>query len=106
MGLDIVEVVMRCEESFDISLDTSRLEEMRTVGDLFELICEQLSLPRGVEAPAVVDGSTIALVAVPAGGWSKNNVWLKLIRICTDQLQVKPDQVTYRARFVDDLGAD
>jgi acyl carrier protein len=106
MGLDIVEVVMRCEESFDISLDTARLEQMRTVGDLFELICEQLSLPHGLEPPAVVDGSTIHYTAAPAGAWSRDSVWLKLVRICTDQLQVKPDQVRYGASFVDDLGAD
>jgi hypothetical protein len=47
MGLDIVEVVMRCEEIFDVRLEPIRLEQMRTVGDLFELICEQLNLPCG-----------------------------------------------------------
>jgi hypothetical protein len=38
MGLDIVEVVMRCEETFDVRLEPIRLEQMRTVGDLFELV--------------------------------------------------------------------
>ena len=47
MGLDIVEVVMRCEETFDVRLEPIRLEQMRTVGDLFELVCEQLNLPGG-----------------------------------------------------------
>jgi hypothetical protein len=47
MDLDIVEVVMRCEEIFDVRLEPIRLDQMRTVGDLFELVCEQLNLPGG-----------------------------------------------------------
>jgi len=45
VGLDVVELVMECERKFDISLEDWKLERMRTVGDLFELICEQLKLP-------------------------------------------------------------
>lgn len=106
MGLDILEVVMRCEESFDVRLNTAQLERMRTVGDLFELICEQLSLPTGFGAPTSATHLSIPLVAVPDGGWTRDNVWLKLVRICTDQLQVKPSEVQYGASFVEDLGAD
>jgi hypothetical protein len=49
---------------------------------------------------------TLPLIAIPAGGWSKDNVWTKLVQICVDQLQVESDQVNYAASFVDDLGAD
>jgi acyl carrier protein len=106
MGLDIVEVVMRCEESFDVRLETVRLEQMRTVGDLFELICERLKLPSGSPVRTPTDGATLPLIAIPAGGWSRENVWLKLVHICVDQLQVEADEVRYEASFVDDLGAD
>jgi hypothetical protein len=47
MGLDIVELVIECEEAFHIKLEDWRLGQMRTVGDLYELICEQLGLPFG-----------------------------------------------------------
>jgi acyl carrier protein len=106
MGLDIVEVVMRCEETFDVRLEPIRLEQMRTVGDLFELVCEQLNLRGGAPMRAPIAGATLPLIAIPAGGWSKDNVWTKLVQICVDQLQVESDQVNYAASFVDDLGAD
>ena len=106
MGLDIVEVVMRCEEAFDVRLEPMRLEQMRTVGDLFELVCERLNLPGGAPMRETIAGATLPLIAIPAGGWSKDNVWTKLVQICVDQLQVESDQVNYAARFVDDLGAD
>jgi acyl carrier protein len=106
MGLDIVEVVMRCEEIFAVRLEPIRLEQMRTVGDLFELICEQLNLPGGATMRDPIAGATLPLISIPAGGWSKDNVWTKLVEICVDQLQVEADQVKYAASFVDDLGAD
>ena len=106
MGLDIVEVVMRCEETFDVRLEPIRLEQMRTVGDLFDLACEQLNLPIGAPMRDPMAGAALSLIAIPAGGWSKDSVWTKLVQICVDQLQVEPDQVKYAASFVDDLGAD
>jgi acyl carrier protein len=104
--LDLVEVVMRCEDSFDVHLETAQLESMRTVGDLFQLVCEQLSLPVGLDVPVPREGATEPLVAVPAGGWTRDAVWIRLVHLCADQLQVEPDEVTYEASFVDDLGAD
>ncbi len=35
---------MRCEEVFEVSLKDRRLEHVRTVGDLYGLVCEQLQL--------------------------------------------------------------
>jgi acyl carrier protein len=51
MGLDTVELVLRCEEEFHIQLEDWKLGQMRTAGDLFELICEQLQLPFGSHEP-------------------------------------------------------
>jgi acyl carrier protein len=106
MGLDIVEVVMRCEENFNVPLEPARLEQMRTVGDLFELICEGLNLPREVATASPKDGAILPLTAMRSEGWSRHNVWIKLVEICVDQLQVEPAEVRYAASFVDDLGAD
>jgi hypothetical protein len=44
VGLDTVELMMRCEEVFEVSLEDWRLEHVRTVGDLYGLVCEQLQL--------------------------------------------------------------
>jgi len=105
MGLDVVELVMQCEESFDVKLETDRLESMRTVGDLFELICEQLNLPPASDAPRPASRMLIP-VASPLEEWTRDAVWFKLVQICVDQLQVDPQEVTYSATIVDDLGAD
>jgi acyl carrier protein len=78
MGLDVVELTLRCEEEFDVALENDRLERVRTVGDLFE----------------------------PSEGWSRDSVWFKLVQIIIEQLQVDEADVTYHASFLDDLGAD
>jgi acyl carrier protein len=106
MGLDIVELVMRCEEEFDVQLEDWRLGQMRTVGDLFEIVCMQLQLPFGEDAPPPKPSVGIPLVLAPAGGWTRDLVWSKLVAICVDQLALKPDEVQYMAKFQDDLGVD
>jgi acyl carrier protein len=106
LGLDIVEVVLRCEESFEVKLDPARLDQMRTVGDLFEIVCGGLNIPGGSAMPSPTGESTLTRTAVPAERWTRDKVWLKLVHICVDQLQVNPEEVTYAASFVEDLGAD
>jgi hypothetical protein len=105
MGLDIAEIVMRCEEVFDVHLESIRLEEMRTVGDLFELICEQLKLPQGPPPPSFTDAPRFSLGGIPRGGGTRERVWTTVIFICADQLQTRSDEIWYAARFVEDLGA-
>jgi hypothetical protein len=102
MGLDIVEVIMCSEDSFKLDLKDS---SGRTVGDLFEAICSELKLPSGSSAPQA-DGITVPRVLPPKGGWTRETVWVKLVEICTDQPQVPSDEITYKADFVNDLGAD
>ena len=68
MGLDVVDIVLEAEESFDIDLEDWKLGQMRTVGDLFELVCEQLQLPFGNDAPRPTVVS-IPLSIAPAGDW-------------------------------------
>ena len=106
MGLDVVEIVLRCEDSFGVELEDRRLEQTRTVGGLLELICEKLNLPSGSEAPRPVVRAFIPRVVAPKEGWTRDTVWSKLVQICTDQLQIADDEVSYGARFIEDLGAD
>lgn len=108
MGLDVVEVVMECEKTFEIELADWRLEKIRTVGDLFELVCEQLNLSGGVKAPKPVSHEELVSPRVrpPSIGWTRDTVWVRLVRLVTDQLQVAPQDVRYSATFADDLGAD
>jgi hypothetical protein len=106
MGLDIVELVIRCEEAFKIELEDWRLGQMRTVGDLYELICEQLGLRFGPQEPSPTKTPPIPLVNIPLEGWNRETVWAKVVQICVDQLQVKPEEVVYFADFGEDLKAD
>jgi len=106
MGLDVVELVISCEEAFKIELEDWRLGQMRTVGDLYELICEQLKLPFGPQELRPTTTPPIPLVAVPPEGWNRETVWSKVVQICVDQLQVKPEEVAYFADFGEDLKAD
>ena len=104
MGLDVVELVLRCEEVFDIELEDNRLEHTRTVGDLFELICAQLGLPTSQTSPATLTGPTSPHRS--SKPWARETAWATLVGICTDQLQVDEDKITYTARFVEDLRVD
>ena len=106
MGLDVVELVLRCEEECHIELENDRLEQVGTVGELFELICEKLGLPSGPGEPRPSERTFIPHAAAPVDGWTREAVWFKLVQICVDQLQVREDEVKYSASFVGDLGAD
>ncbi len=106
MGLDVVELVLECEKEFDVKLEDWRLERMKTVGDLFELICEQLQLPWGPDVPRPVGRTLIPRLGTSKEGWDREAVWSKLVQIVTDQLQVESNEVKYFASFNDDLRAD
>ena len=41
-SLDLVELVMALEESFDISVDESELEGVQTVGQAFDLVMSKM----------------------------------------------------------------
>lgn len=45
MGLDAVELVLRTEEFFVISIEDDEAGSARTVGDLYNLVCAKLGLP-------------------------------------------------------------
>jgi acyl carrier protein len=108
MGLDIVELVMRCEEDFGITIADADAEQMHTVGDLYLLVCRQLGIepakgpltPVGLSRP--VFGSLKPSPRIADG----DEVWAAVVRIVVDQLQVEESDVRYDARFQEDLGCD
>lgn len=106
MGLDVVEIVLRCEEEFGVELENDSLEGMQTVGDLFELIREQLNLPAATDVPRPAQRLLVPIAIAPKEELTRDPVWQKLVEILTDQLQVEPDKITYAASFGDDLVAD
>jgi acyl carrier protein len=88
MGLDVVELFMQAEETFDIEIDNNDAGSARIVGDLYNLVLKQLEKKSGkkVEDPEAV--------------------WSKLRGLVVEQLQVREEEVVPDARFNEDLGAD
>ncbi len=97
-SLDTVELVVRCEESFGIGLDEDCLGSLRTVGDLFELICAQLDCSDGLQP---INRSPDTRAVATAEGWTRDAVWAELVRLLADQTQVAPDQITYATKLAD-----
>jgi hypothetical protein len=85
LGLDIVELVVAVEEEFDVQLPDERLNRIRTVGELHNLVAETLS---------VTDEE------VHAGLWSR------LLDVIEKDTGVDRNRLVAQARFVDDLGLD
>jgi acyl carrier protein len=109
MGLDTVELILRVEETFDVSLPDEDCGSIRTVGDLYRLVLLRLDLP--YEASSAVessqsgsDRSTRQFSAISS--WNTPDVWLTRKGIIQDQLQVRPAEIHEDATFSDDLRCD
>jgi hypothetical protein len=121
MGLDAVEIVLRAEEFFVISIRDDEAAAVRTVGDFYNLICAKLNVP-ALESP--VTSATLPTVAqkektllflyrstpLPAPPevlpWSPQSVWDSLVAVLVDKQCLDPGEILYHARFVEDLGID
>src|SRR5580698_8894206 len=105
MGLDTVEIVMRCEEVFAVDLPDHKLSHVCAVGDLYVLICDELKLTP-CESPTQDTGfnrlprGTLNLVTIH---WNPEDVWATLVAVFVDQLCLEPEEVTYVARIYEDL---
>jgi len=108
VGLDTVEIVMRCEEIFAIGLPDRELEYVITVGDLYTLICEKLGLTPH-ENPTTEIGidrlprGTLNLTAIP---WTSKDVRATIVAIFVDQMCLEREDVTYTSRIGEDLRID
>jgi acyl carrier protein len=123
MGLDTVEIVLRTEEVFGISLPDDECEQFVTVGDLYKAVLTKLDMPyissREIEESGVgisrLRNAELRILKAkydrvepdPAQiPWTAPDVWLTLEAIITDQLQIEPDEVREHAAFLKDLGCD
>ncbi len=113
MGLDAVEIILRTEEVFAVDLPDSECAKVSTVGDLYRLLLQKLTLPyispRTIENPddPVPAGSNRAQSQFPSiKPWTTPDVWITLKAIIQVQLQVHDDDIRDDARFVQDLGCE
>lgn len=118
---DAVEIVLRAEELFDIDIQDDEAATVRTVGHFYELICAKLNMipihspVTPAELPTITQKEKTLLflykhTPLPAPPevlpWSLQSVWDCLVAVLVDQQGLKPKNIRYDARFVDDLGVD
>jgi len=121
MGLDAVEIVLRTEELFGISIGDDEAGAVRTVGDLYHLICAKLNLtplaspvtPGRIPTISERDKKFLFLYTVtplPAPPevlpWSPQSVWDCLVAVFVDQQGLDAKDILYHARIAQDLGVD
>jgi hypothetical protein len=121
MGLDAVEIVLRTEELFAITIEDNQAAAVRTVGDFYQLICSKLNaIPlaspiTSAELPIITHKEKKFLflsthTPLPAPPevlpWSPQSIWDALVAIFVDQQGLKPEEILYHARIADDLGVD
>ena len=107
MGLDTVELVLRTEEVFGISLPDEECERIITVGDLYRLVLNKLNLPYIPTREIETNGTGISRLRQaelrilktkrdvidpdPARiPWTSPDVWLTIEAIIMDQIQRSP----------------
>jgi hypothetical protein len=121
MGLDAVELVLRTEEFFVISIEDDEVASVRTVGDFYDLVCAKLGIPplqnpaTSTNLPVVTEKEKVFLFlqkqkSRPAPPdvlpWSPQSVWDSLVAVIVDQLCLEPGEILHHARFVEDLRVD
>ncbi len=108
MGLDLVEIVLQTEETFNLNLPDDECEQIQTVGDLYRLVSSKLQLPHipGIEIETAGTGKSRMRSRTSLGTWSPPDVWLTVKAIVVEQLQVDEKDVKEEASFVKDLGCD
>ncbi len=121
MGLDALEIVLRAEELFAIKIQDDEAAAVRTVGHFYELICAKLNViplrspVTSSELPTITQKEKALLflykhTPLPAPPevlpWSPQSIWDCLVAVLVDQQGLKPANILYEARFVEDLGVD
>jgi hypothetical protein len=121
LGLDAVEIVLRAEELFVITIEDDEAASVHTVGDFYNLICSKLNvttLPSPITSPELPEithkEKTFLFLSkhtpLPAPPEvlprSPQSVWDALVAIFVDQQGLKREDILYHARIVQDLGVD
>ncbi|MGD0910864.1 MAG: hypothetical protein ABR928_03160 [Terracidiphilus sp.] len=121
MGLDAVEIVLRAEELFAITIGDEEAAAVRTVGEFYSLVCGKLNVPPlpSPVTPAMLPKITqkdkrflilhtnTPLPAPPEVlPWSPQSTWDCLVAIFVDQLSLRSEEIVYQARIAQDLGVD
>jgi acyl carrier protein len=121
MGLDAVEIVLRTEDLFAITLDDDEAAAVRTVGDFYRLICTKLDLAplsspiTSAELPIITRKEKKLFflpiyTPLPAPPevlpWTPQTVWDTLVAVFIDQQGLERDEIRYAARIAQDLGVD
>jgi len=109
VGLDTVEIVMRTEEVFSIDLPDEECGMISSVGDLYSLVLEKLSITATAQdrAATASSGRNRLPDRFPdLEPWTAPDVWATLTAIIRDQLQVDYEEITENATFSDDLCCD
>jgi hypothetical protein len=121
MGLDAVEIIMRAEELFAITIEDREAATVRTVGDFYRLICSKLGVTplesptSSIELPVITHkeeqfwfmAKHTPLPAPPEVlPWSAQSVWDCVVAVFVDQQGLKREEIFCDARVVQDLGVD
>jgi hypothetical protein len=121
MGLDAVEIFLRTEELFVITIGDDEAAAVRTVGDFYNLICSKMNVTplqspvTSAELPTITHKEKKFLflsthTPLPAPPevlpWSPQSVWDALVAVFVDQQGLDPQEILYRARIVHDLGIE
>lgn len=106
MGLDSVQIVFNCEETFGVSLSDAALGTCNRVGDLFDLICRELGIPSDGAAPRPQVTDVVPPLSTFGMQWTRDTVWTQLVQIISRQLGIKPEEIEYLSSFQDDLRVD
>ena len=121
MGLDAVEIVLRAEDLFGITIADHEASAIRTVGDFYCLLCTKLNVTpltspiTSAELPKITHEEKTfhflrrytPLAAPPELlPWSPQTIWDALVAIFVDHQALDPEEILYHARAVEDLGVD
>jgi acyl carrier protein len=84
MGLDIVELIMRVEEEFDLEIPDEDVEQLITTGMMADYLVQKQEQPLE----------------------RQEEIWQQLCFVIADQCAVPPEKITRNTRFVEDLNLD
>ncbi|REJ75259.1 MAG: hypothetical protein DWQ47_07160 [Acidobacteria bacterium] len=85
MGLDLVEIVMRTEEEFDIEISDPEAEAIKTPGELINFVKTRPEVVRQELKEEEI----------------RNRIW----SILEDELGIKREEWTDNSRFIEDMNA-